>query len=328
MTYGKSRAGYLFTALLLLVCACNRQQHNKQVKGTGTIEGTEVRISSQVSGTVSAVSVRQGDKVGPGSPVARIDTSRIALQVEQAESVLEMAEAQLALLLKGVRKEDIEQAEQKLRQAQTRLTLAKDNFRRIANLFDQGSATMQQRDEAQTNLEVAEARHEETMALLKRLRKGARNEEIAAARAKVRQSEATLKLAQKSLADCTITSPCSGYVTQLLVEPGELARTGQGIVDITNLDPVYLVVYVRERDLGFIRLQQPADVQIDSFPGRRFNGRVVYISPEAEFTPKNIQLKEDRVKLVYGIKLEIANPKGVFKAGMPADAYIQKGTQP
>jgi len=123
--------------------------------------------------------------------------------------------------------------------------------------------------------------------------------------------------------DCAITAPTRGTITLRAVEPGELVGIGTNVVRLTYLDKVKLTIYVNEAELGRIALGEKADVSIDSFDkGRTFPGTVVYISPVAEFTPKNVQTKEERTKLVFAVKMEVANPDGALKPGLPADARI------
>lgn len=129
-------------------------------------------------------------------------------------------------------------------------------------------------------------------------------------------------LLKKAIADCTIAAPVGGVVTRKPVEAGELVQAGATVLTISDLDRVNLMIYVTEKELGQVKLGQTAAVTIDSAPGRIFSGKVTYISSEAEFTPKNIQTKEDRAKLVFRVKVEIDNPEGVLKPGLPADAII------
>ncbi len=106
-----------------------------------------------------------------------------------------------------------------------------------------------------------------------------------------------------------------------------MVSPGATVVTLAELDSVYVMIYLAEREIGRVRLGDTADVEIDAFPGRPFPGRVTYISPEAEFTPKNVQTKEDRVKLVFGVKVEIENKEGLLKPGLPADAAIRVGAE-
>lgn len=175
-------------------------------------------------------------------------------------------------------------------QAQANLVLAQANGRRTDTLFRSGSATRQQKDATDAQLSLAQA---------------------------------GLVLAQKTLDNCTVTSPVSGTVTSKAVEVGDLATPGAVIVSISKLDTVKLTIYVSETELPKVKLGAPAEVRIDAFPKQVFPGRVTFISPTAEFTPKNIQTREDRVKLVFAVRIEIPNPDGSLKPGLPADATVK-----
>jgi HlyD family secretion protein len=127
-----------------------------------------------------------------------------------------------------------------------------------------------------------------------------------------------------------VRAPAQGMVTERLVEEGELAAPGTGLYVVTDLDTVKLTIYIPETELGNVRLAQKARISIDSRAGVVFPGTITYISPVAEFTPRDIQTKDERVKLVYAVRVEIPNPDGVFKPGMPADASLDRtgGTKP
>jgi HlyD family secretion protein len=163
---------------------------------------------------------------------------------------------------------------------------------------------------------------------LSKIRTFVRTEEIRAAEARVGQALASADLLRKSISDCTITSPVAGVVTHRVAEPGEIVVPAATILTVSALDRVFLRVFVSEKELGRIRLGETAEVRIDAFPEMALAGKIVYISPEAEFTPKNVQTKEDRVKLVFGVKIEIDNREGYLKPGLPADAAIGTGASP
>ena len=192
----------------------------------------------------------------------------------------------------------------------------------MRELAARGSVTPKQRDDAEARLVVAQAQEASAKEALSRLRRLARPEEIQAAEARVAQAAAAVDLLRKTIADSTVVSPVAGIVTRRPVEEGELVAPGTTVLTVSELDRVHVMIFVTEKELGRIRLGQEAEVAIDSAPGRVFEGRVTFISPEAEFTPKNIQTREDRVKLVFGVKVEIPNPDGVLKPGLPADAVI------
>ncbi|HTP12331.1 MAG TPA: efflux RND transporter periplasmic adaptor subunit, partial [Bacteroidota bacterium] len=154
-------------------------------------------------------------------------------------------------------------------------------------------------------------------------RRFARPEDLEAARARLDQAKAYADLLRKQMTDATILAPVDGTVTNKPVEVGELVGTGSTIVTISRLETLDLMIFVSDSELGKVKLNGAADIVIDTYPDRTFSGHVVYISPVAEFTPKNVQTKEDRTKLVFGVKVRVDNKDGVLKAGMPADAYVQ-----
>lgn len=309
--------------VLSLSPGCRKAANNGLIRVTGTIESRSARISPRVNGRVLRVLVEEGQSVEPGQVLVELDHEYLDLQLRQAEASVAAARAQLELLRKGARSEDIAQAEQQLNQAEISLAQARKDAERFRSLYEKGSATQKQKDDAETRLALAEAQYNQAQEALKKIKSLARPEEIQAAEARLRQAEAAVDLLRKNIEDSTVTSPVKGVVTEKAVEPGELVNPGTTLVTISCLDPVHLWVYVTAGELGRVRLGGAAEVTIDSFPGKTFEGKIIYISPEAEFTPKNIQTKEDRVKLVFAVKIELPNPEGQLKPGLPAEAVIR-----
>lgn len=169
-------------------------------------------------------------------------------------------------------------------------------------------------------LAAAQAQVEQAQAALARLTPT--SESIAIARAQVKQAQAALEVLYAQLAKTKIVSPSDGIVTQRVVQPGEVASPGATLLILSHLDPVELTIYVPETRLGAIHLGDTIGVQVDAFPNKIFPGRVIYISPEGEFTPRNVQTKQERVNIVFAVKLQIPNPALELKAGMPADATL------
>ena len=280
-------------------------------------------MGSKVGGEVKKLFVREGSAVHQGDPLAVMDHATLDLKLKQVEAGVELAEAQLQLLLNGARSEDIQQAEEGVKQAEAHLKVAQEDVRRMHELFETGSATQKQRDDVEARYTVALAQYNSAKQALKKLRRWTRPAELRAARARLAQARASVDLLKKTMADCTITAPISGIVTHKPVEAGELVGQGTTVVTLSKLEPVYLMIYVSEVELGRVHLGQQAEVHMDTYPDSVFLGKVVYISPVAEFTPKNVQTKEDRVKLVFGVKIEMDNPTGTLKPGMPADATLR-----
>ena len=297
------------------------------ISASGTIETVEVHVASKVAGELLELAVEEGTRVEPGDKLAVVDHATLDIQLRQAEAGVRLAEAQLALQVKGARSEDIRQAEAAHKQAEAVLTVAEDDTRRMRVLAKTGSVTTKQAEDAEARLTVATAQRNAAAEALKKVRTLARPEEIQAAEARLAQAVAAADLLKKTIADCTILAPAGGIVTHKAVEPGELVVQGATLVTLAELDSVYVMIYVTEMELGRVRMGGPAEVKIDSFPDKVFEGTVTYISSQAEFTPKNIQTKEDRVKLVFGVKVEIENREGLLKPGLPADAVIRVGPE-
>ena len=315
------------TAALILIAlaglACSSKAAKGVITASGTIEAIEVDVASKVTGQILELAVDEGARVKAGDLLATVDHATADIQLRQAEAGVRLADAQLALLVKGSRSEDIRQSEAALEQAQATLKVASDDARRMRELALTGSVTPKQREDADARLTVAEAQAKAASETLSKVRRLARPEEIQAAEARSAQARAAADLLAKTIADCAITAPAGGIVTHKAVEAGELVTPGSTIVTLTELDSVYVMIYVTEMEMGRIKLGDGVEVRIDAFPNKVSPGKVTYISPEAEFTPKNVQTKEDRVKLVFGIKVEIENKDGFLKPGLPADALIR-----
>lgn len=189
--------------------------------------------------------------------------------------------------------------------------------------YQERTMQRQQVTTARTQYETAQAQLRAVKARLRDLLAGARPETIEQLRAQVSQARAALAQARTQLANTTVESPINGTVITRAVEPGELATIGSTLIVLADLSAVELQVYVEEPVYGRIRLGQSADVSVDSYPDQTFTGRVAEIAEEAEFTPKEIQTREQRAKLVFGVKISIPNPEGRLKPGMPADAVLR-----
>jgi len=283
------------------------------------------------------------------------DIARAQAQYQASVDALREAQARLALVRAGTRKEEIEQARAAVNQAQATLDDAQTSLRRAESLEKQGAIAKEQADQARTRRDVAAAQLEAAQQRLLEAQRGARPEElraaqeaaaqaasrmqaakaqldlaragarpetIAAARARAEQAKAAWDAAQVQLTYARIPCPLAGTVTLRNLEPGEYVSPGTPILRVAALERVWLRVYVSETDLGRVKLGQRSFVTTDTYPDKRYEGRVTEISPQAEFTPRNVQTKEEREKLVYGVKVTVDNPHHDLKPGMPGDAVI------
>jgi len=316
--------GILFLGGIGITIACSGNNWKlNEIRASGTIEATEVVIRSKVSGEIIRLYSYEGDTVKSGDVLVRIDTADYVLERRIVETALATAQAQLNLVRIGARKEDIAAAQEQVNQAEAELSKLAVDVKRFKALFAENSITQSQLEEIETRYTTAEARYRFMVQTLTKLQNGPRQEELDVASAQVNQARAAIDRARKRIADCTIFSPISGTVVEQLIEQGELASPGRALFTLADLSRVKLTIFIKETELGKVRRGMGAEVYIDSYSGRAFPGTITFISEQAEFTPKNIQTKEERVKLVYKVEITLENPERILKAGMPADAVIK-----
>ncbi len=302
------------------VFGCTAEQVS--VDGTGTIEAQEVDVAAQQSGILEAIGVSEGDAVQPEQLLARTDAEIQKLKLQQAEAQREQAAAQLELLQAGPHPKDIESAQARLEQAREQLELAEKEWTRIKALYGENSVPRKQYDSALAAYRTRQAQHKGARAALEKLQNLARPQEIVSAKAALRRAEQQVSIAGRQVRDCSIRSPIRGTISQLYYEEGELVPAGRTVATVLTTEQVYVTVYVPGPLLSQIGIGKSVEVYVDGMPDTSFSGRISHISQEAEFTPKNVQTKEQRVKLVYAVTLDVRNRKGVLKPGMPADVNL------
>ncbi len=313
--------------LTFSLMACERNRGPQDISGTGTVEAVEVTIGNKIPGQVLQVIPREGDLVKVGDVVARIDHEDLDLELQRARAGVRAAEAQLTLLRRGPRRQEIRRAEQMVEQARAALDNARTTYRRAQDLLARKVVPQSNVDNARAQVDVLQAQHNAAQEALSVLRAGSRLEQLHMAEANLEQAETLVSILQKKIADCTVKSPTAGRVVARFLEPGELAGTGTPILRVADLSDVWIMIYVSETELGRVRVDGDAEIRVDSFPDKSFPGKVTYISPQEEFTPKNIQTKDERVRMVFGVKVEAKNPDESLKPGMPADVVLP-GTRP
>ncbi|MBI4637460.1 MAG: efflux RND transporter periplasmic adaptor subunit [Candidatus Rokubacteria bacterium] len=342
---------------------------------TGTIEATQVDVSTKLTGRIVELTVREGQPVERGQLLVRLDAGELLAEMRRTEAQVRAAEAQLSDLEAGARREEIAEAEARAARAQAQLadllagsraqeieqaraalrnaTVTREwterDFRRARELGAKELIAAQEVDRARQAYEAAEATEagaRERLALLEAgprqheveaaraelraarervelLRAGPRPDAVRAARAQVAEARAARALAEARLAETRLVSPLTGVALRRNLEVGETANPGVSIVTLMDPDDLWLRAYVPETDVGRVRLGQRAAITVDAYPGRIFAGTISEIASEAEFTPKNVQTKKERVNLVFRVKIAARNPERVLKPGMPAAAEIE-----
>ena len=294
-----------------------------------------------------------------GSRLAQIGTSiqfqseQVEGQLARARAELQQAEAVLRELEAGSRRQEIEAAHAAMSRAETDFAKAERDWNRASTLYQQEDISTAQYDDFRARFESSKALLEQSRQQFDLVREGPRKEDIDAARAQVERAKANLRLAETTrlelarlrqeklaresdvrqslaqlgvyetqLKDSEVLAPMDGIVLVKSAEPGEVLAAGATVVTLGELAKPWLRGYINEKDLGRVKFGTEVKVTTDSFPGKTYTGKIIFIASEAEFTPKQIQTQEERVKLVYRIKIELKNPNGELKSNMPADAEI------
>jgi len=295
------------------------------IRVSGNVEVNDVEVSFRIPGWVEARPASEGETIKAGGLVARLETSELTQEVALREAEVRAYTAELAALQAGSRPQEIAVAKAAVRLAQAEVERLAAEFERQRELFERKAASQVIYERAKAEYEVGQSKLQEAQERLKLAEEGPRQEDIARAQARLDQTKQSLAIAKTRLGYATLRSPISGIVLSENVEAGEYVVPGVPVVTIGNLALVWLRAYVNETDLGRIKVSQPVCIRTDTFPGKAYVGKLSFIASQAEFTPKNVQTAEERVKLVYRVKIDIPNADLELKPGMPADADIWLG---
>lgn len=324
----------LFVTVGFLVYYGQKNNREQGLYYSGTIETTQAKLSFQAPGRVSKVNVDEGQAVSRDQIIAELDRAEFESRVAQAKANLERAQESkkqsktVLVVNESTLPSEVARAKANVKSVQDTLKDAEKNYKRFEELFSKGVVAEKERDSLKLAYEVAQSRLVESESVLK-LAQGnltridAVRQDVAVAAAQVQSSNAALNQTSLQLDYTQLKSPMNGIVTSRNIEPGETVTVGREVITLSDLSRVDLKIFVDETEIGKVRPGQKVDVKVDTFPGKTYTGFVSFISPEGEFTPKIIQTKKERVKLVYLVKVSIVNPNFELKAGMPADAWLR-----
>ena len=313
----------LFAIILIVIFYGCIKHDNNVIETSSSIEATNIEIRSKIPGDLLECFVKEGQFVHKNDTLFLIDTKELSLQYEQAVANYNSVLAKYQTIVQGVRQEDKAQLRELVRQAQVNYDNAKKDFDRIKNLFENESVSQKVFDDTKLRFEVAEAQLRSAKENLLKAERGPLKSEIEAIKSTVDAAKSQVEILKKKIDDAVIKAPSDGYVALINFDKGEFVLAGSLITKLINLDEVYLKIYVSSFDLGRVFLGQKAEIKADSYPDKVFEGEVVFISNEAEFTPKNIQTKDERVKLVYAVKIRIPNKEHLLKEGMYCDVTLR-----
>ena len=289
---------------------------------SGNIEAIEVDLSFRIAGQINHLPIMEGDRVSGDQEVARLDTDTLEALKGASLSEISTAKAVLDELEAGYREEEIKSARALAKAAESRLANARDEYDRHRALFKGGAISASAHDSKEMAFKVASEEFNNSIQRLTELERGPREEQIRAARSRLERARWELKRIELDIKHSSLQSPINGVVLVKANELGEVILPGATVATVAEIDEVWLKGYVGEQDLGKIKLGQKARVTIDTFPDRYYEGNLTYISARAEFTPKNVQTREERIKQVYRVKITIPNLSQDLKIGMPAEGYI------
>lgn len=301
------------------------QPVDSRIRVSGNLEVTDAEVSFKVAGRVAARLVSEGEMVRAGAAVATLDDVEFAQEVALREAEVRGAQADLSELETGSRAEEIAQGEAALALTTAEAERWRLEAARQQDLFNKDVVSARDHEVAASAHSVAQARVRQAQQQLALLRQGPRIEKILQARARLGKATQALAVARTRLGYAALQSPLSGFVLAEHIEPGEYVNPGTPIITIGDLERVWLRAYINETDLSRVALGQRVRLTTDGDPNTEYWGHISFISPEAEFTPKNVQTEQERVKLVYRIKVLVPNPNLTLKPGMPADAEIVTG---
>jgi len=288
----------------------------------GNIDIREVQLKVNASEHITSIFVEEGDRVKKGQLLAKIDTQLLQAKLAEAQANLAVQQQVVARLHAGSRPQEIKKARADHAAAKAEARAAKDTAHRLEKLLPKKQASADDVETAHAKAEAAKARADSVAETLALIIAGPRKEDVAVAEAQLKARQAAVELAKQQLDDASLYSPADGIIRNRILEPGDMVSPQSAIFTLALVDPVWARVYVPETSLGKIAPGFDAEIISDSYPGKVFHGWVGYISPTAEFTPKNVQTAELRTRLVYSIRVYACNANNKLRLGMPVTVKI------
>lgn len=359
----KLRIGVLIGLALVVVVTyyAVASRTPQSLEGSGTIEARNIRVGSKVGGRIAEVKVREGDRVEAGQVLVTFEDQELLAALESARASLEkmqhgfrpeeiaearagaaQAAAQHHDLAAGYRQEQIAAARADAQRARAEALRARQTFDRVANLAHAEVFSKQQRDDATAAHHAAQAALAATEQRLAELERGFRPQQVQAAEAAWKQAEARKQLVERgyraediaiaraALRDAEsryrehrVLAPAAAVVEVLDIRPGDLVAPNTSVATLLERDQIFVRIYVPETEIGRVRIGQPATLTVDSFPGHTFAAVVEQVNQKAEFLPRNVQTRAERVHQVFGVKLRITDPEALLRPGMAADVALQ-----
>lgn len=337
----RKKVGIVFIALVLITLAVwgNRYFNRSTDSNTysGTIEGTEIPVQPELGGRIVELLVREGQVIKTGDIIAKLDDTQAKISLDIAKNQQTQAQAKLNDLLGGARVEEIRRLKNVVSQAKANmaalepsLKFEEDTLTIDQKLYENGAMSKQAVDAQQNKLATLKSQYQGAQAgvnvaqaSLDQAQAGYTQPTIQAQKAAVNIAAQSVKTAELGLSKLIINSPASGQVLYQNVEFGQVVNPGTSLVTILDANDLWIKIYIPGAKLSQIKMGGTVSIVADSYPNKTFKGQIQYISTQSEFTPKNIQTKEERTTTVYAVKISITEGKDQLKAGMPADVTLE-----
>ncbi len=288
----------------------------------GNIDIRQVQLAFYGEGRIKELLVDEGAVVKAGQLLGILDDSRLKASKEKLEADLEAQQQVVNRLHAGSRPQEIGAAKARVQKARAALEDAKITFRRLKTLSKTKFVSRQQLDDARARLDMAKAELKEAQQTYSLILEGPRKEDILAAEAKLDSIEKALELAKQKLKDTRLYAPSDGIIRDRILQVGDMAFPQRPVFTLALTNPLWVRAYIPEPDLGKIALGMRAKIKVDSFPNEDFRGWIGYISPTAEFTPRNVETPDLRTRLVYQVRVYVCNADNKLRLGMPATVII------
>ena len=320
--------------LILVVLACaagggwwlyeGKRQPSDLLTLYGNVDIRQVEVGFRVGGRITELFKEEGEVVKTGERLARLDAKPYEDVFNQAAAQLSMQEIELAKMVAGYRTEDVAQAHATLNGAQAVYVNAAGNLRRVERLRRQSAVAQKDLDDARAAYGDALSRRNAAREQVQLMESGYRSEDVDRQKAAVEAARAELAGATTNLQDTDLFAPQDGVVLTRVHEIGAVVQGGQTVYAVTLNHPVWIRAFITQPNLGNLRPGQEVLLSVDATPGKTYTGRVGFISPTAEFTPKTVETKEVRNDLVFRFRIVADDPDNVMRQGMPVTVTLRK----
>lgn len=312
------------TVAIMMFFLQNNEDDNTNVTLTlyGNIDIREAQLAFNSNEHIKTVLVQEGDKVNRGQLLAQLHPELLNAQLTEANASLLAQQELVSKLESGSRPQEITKVQAELSAAKAKATAANDTYQRMKRLLKDKLVSPDDVENLHSQATAAKAQMQAVQASLALLKAGPRKEDIAIAKAQLAAIKAKVTIAEQRLDDASLYAPADGIIRNRILEPGDMASPSSPALTLAFIDPIWVRAYLSETALGKVPLGAKATIFTDSYPEKKYQGWVGYISPTAEFTPKNIQTEELRTRLVFSARIYACNPEGELRLGMPVTVSI------